>query len=137
MYLTVTYRYKKLLRLLGAALCLAPLALPAQAQLIADVCRGSTRILSQNQTEKGLDMEVEVTIEGCDGVCIGSLEYTLLFADADNNEVKWHMTETWNWRDVTGPFTLQIHDDTLPGAQLKEVQSMQIGRCSCSTRATP
>jgi hypothetical protein len=122
--------------LLGAALCAAAV-LPAQAQLIADVCKGSTKILSQQQTEKGLDMQVEVTIEGCDGVCIGSLEYVLLFLDADNNEVKWHMTETWNWRDVKGPFTLDIHDDTLPGAQLKEVQSMQIGRCSCSTRAAP
>jgi hypothetical protein len=122
--------------LLGAALCMAAV-LPAQAQLIADVCKGSTKILSQQQTEKGLDMEVEVTIEGCDGVCIGSLEYVLLFTDADNNEIKWHMTETWNWQEVKGPFTLSIHDNTLPGATLKEVQSMQIGRCSCSTRATP
>lgn len=122
--------------LLGAALCVVAV-LPAQAQLIADVCKGSTRILSQQQTDKGLDMEVEVTVEGCIGVCIGSLEYVLLFTDADGSEVKWHMTETWNWRDVTGPFTLSIHDDTLPGAQLKEVQSMQIGRCSCSTRAAP
>jgi hypothetical protein len=121
--------------LLGAALCVAAV-LPAQAQLVADVCKGSTRIVSQEQTETGLDMTVEVTVEDCDGVCIGSIEYVLLFTDADNNEIKWHMTETWNWRDVTGPFTLNIHDKTLPGAQLKEVQSMQIGRCSCSTRAS-
>jgi hypothetical protein len=122
--------------LLGAVLCAAAI-LPAQAQLIADVCKGSTRILSQQQTENGLDMDVEVTVDGCDGVCIGSLEYVLLFTDADANEVKWHMTETWNWRDVHGPFTLNIHDDTLPGAQLKEVHRMQIGRCSCSTRSSP
>jgi hypothetical protein len=121
--------------LLGAVLCVAAV-LPAQAQLVADVCKGSTRIVSQEQTETGLDMAVEVTVEGCDGVCIGSIEYVLLFTDADNNEIKWHMTETWDWQDVHGPFTLNIHDNTLPGAQLKEVQAMQIGRCSCSTRAS-
>jgi hypothetical protein len=130
------YLKKPLQILLGAALGVAAV-MPAQAQLIADVCKGSTKILSQQQTEQGLDMEVEVTVEGCDGVCIGSLEYVLLFTDADNNEIKWHMTETWDWQDVQGPFTLNIHDNTLPGATLKEVQSMQIGRCSCSTRASP
>ena len=128
-------RFNKL-HMLAAALCVS-LSLPAQAQLVADVCRGTTRILSQQQTANGLDLAVEVTVEDCVGVCIGSLEYTLLFTDADNHEIQWHMTETWDWRELEGPFTLNIHDDTLPGATLKEVKSMQIGRCSCSTRATP
>lgn len=121
------------MRILGAAAGIA-LVLPAQAQLIDSVCRGSVNVVSQQQTDKGLDLEVEVDIEDCDGVCIGSLEYKLLFTDAANNEIQWHMTEHWNWREVEGPFTLAIHEDMLPGARFKEVQEMRIGRCSCSTR---
>ena len=128
--------FKSSLQVLSAALCIALVA-PANAQLIADVCRGSATIVSQQQTDMGIDLEVEVTIEDCNGVCIGSIEYDLLFVDADNQEVQWHMTESWNWRELDGPFTLSIHDDALPGAQLEEVKEMQIGRCSCSTRATP
>lgn len=130
------YRYRNSLQLLGVALCVG-LAVPAHAQLIADVCRGTTSIVSQQQTPMGVDLEIEVTVEGCEGVCIGSIEYTLLFADADDHEIQWHLTETWNWRELDGPFTLSIHDDAPPGAQLKEVKNLQIGRCSCSTRATP
>jgi hypothetical protein len=115
----------------------AGLVLPAQAQLIADVCRGTATVVSQEQTAAGLDLAVEVTVEDCEGVCIGSLEYDLVFTDADANEIQWHMTETWDWRELDGPFTLNIHDDILPGTTLKEVKEMQIGRCSCSTRATP
>ena len=115
----------------------AGLALPAHAQLIADVCRGTTRILAQEQVESGVNLEVEVTIEGCDGVCIGSIEYDLLFVDAEDQEIQWHLTETWDWRELDGPFTLSIEEQILPGTTLKEVKEMQIGRCSCSTRATP
>lgn len=111
--------------------------LPAQAQLIADVCRGDVEVLSQQQRGDGVDLEVQVTIEDCNGVCIGSLEYKLLFTDADDHEIQWHMTEHWNWRELDGPFTLAIHEDMPPGAQLKEIQEMRIGRCSCSTRAAP
>lgn len=127
------YLMKKPLVVLATALC-AGLALQAQAQLRADVCRGTTSIISQEQTQAGLDMMVEVTVEDCEGVCIGSLEYTLLFTDAENNEIQWHLTKAWDWQEVDGPFTLAIHEDMLPGTQLKEVQNMQIGRCSCSTR---
>ena len=136
MYLNAMNGYRKPLQLLAAALC-ASLVMPAQAQLIADVCRGTATVMSQQQTGKGLDLEVEVTVEDCEGVCVGSLEYDLLFVDADNNEIQWHMTEAWDWRELDGPFTLNIHDDMLPGSTLKEVKAMQIGRCSCSTRATP
>lgn len=127
---------KPLLRLLGAVLC-ASLAVAAQAQLIADVCRGAARVLSQQQSGDGIDLEVEVTVEDCEGVCIGSLEYKLLFTDADGNEIQWHMTESWNWREFDGPFTLAIRETAPKGAQLQEVTEMRIGRCSCSTRAAP
>ena len=124
------------IQVLGIALC-ASIALPVQAQLIADVCRGSASVVSQQQTANGLELEVEVTIEDCAGVCIGSLEYELLFVDADNHEIQWHMTEAWDWREVDGPFTLSIRENMLPGSTLKDITEMQIGRCSCSTRATP
>src|SRR5687768_3104886 len=130
------YLIKKPLQLLLATVC-AGLMFPAQAQLIADVCRGTANVTSQQQTENGLELEVEVTVEGCEGVCIGSLEYDLLFTDADNHEIQWHMTEAWDWRELDGPFTLSIREKMLPGSTLKEIKSMQIGRCSCSTPATP
>ncbi|HEY0961477.1 MAG TPA: hypothetical protein VGE69_03890 [Pseudomonadales bacterium] len=129
-------RISRLLRVIGITTGVA-FTLQAQAQLIADVCRGSATVLSQQQTENGLDLQVEVTIEDCNGVCIGSLEYKLLFTDADDNEIQWHMTESWDWRELDGPFTLSIQEAMPPGAQLKEVQEMRIGRCSCSTRAAP
>ena len=124
------------LRILGAAASFA-VVLPAQAQLVADVCRGDTKVVSQQQTERGLDLQVEVNIEDCNGVCIGSLEFKLLFTDAGGNEIQWHMTESWDWRELDGPFTLAIQEDMPPGAQLKDIAEMRIGRCSCSTRATP
>ena len=130
------FGFSKMLRFLGAAAGLV-LTLPAQAQLVADVCRGSTNVLSQQQTEAGLELQVEVNVEDCNGVCIGSLEYRLLFTDADGNEIQWHMTENWDWRELDGPFTLAIQEAMPPGAQLKDVQEMRIGRCSCSTRAAP
>lgn len=129
-------RISRLLRVIGITTGVA-FTLQAQAQLIADVCRGSANVLSQQQTENGLDLQVEVTIEDCNGVCIGSLEYKLLFTDADDNEIQWHMTESWDWRELDGPFALSIQEAMPPGAQLKEVQEMRIGRCSCSTRAAP
>jgi hypothetical protein len=135
MYLKKLY-VNKPLQMLGVALCLG-LSVQAHAQLRADVCRGTTNVVSQQQTEMGVDLEVEVTIEDCDGVCIGSLEYDLVWVDADANETLWHMTENWDWRELDGAFTLSIHDDALPGAQLKEVKGMRIGRCSCSTVITP
>jgi hypothetical protein len=130
------YLMKKPLQIVGVALCLG-LSAQVYAQLRADVCRGQTKVLAQQQTEMGVDLEVEVTIEDCDGVCVGAIEYELLWVDADNTETLWHLTETWDWRDLDGAFTLSIHDDALPGAQLKEVKNVRIGRCSCSTRITP
>lgn len=101
-------------------------------QLDLDVCRGPIEVLSQRQTEKGLDLEVQVTIEDCTGSCNGSIEYQLVFTDANNNEIQWQMNKTWPWRKLDGPFTLNIHHDTLPGSVLKEIRNMKIGRCSCS-----
>lgn len=130
------FRISGAMRILGAATSFA-LVLPAQAQLVDSVCRGSVNVVSQQQAGDGVDLQVEVNIEDCDGVCIGSLEYKLLFTDAGDNEIQWHMTEHWNWRELDGPFTLTIHEDMLPGAQLKDIQEMRIGRCSCSTRVEP
>lgn len=122
-------------RLLAVALCVG-LGLPASAAVLVNVCHGEARILSQAQTGTSIDMEVEVSVGDCVGECIGSLEYDLLFVDADNTETLWHMTENWNWRTLDGPFTLQLHDQALPNTTLKEVKAMKIGRCSCSTVLT-
>jgi hypothetical protein len=121
------------MRILGAAAGIA-LVLPAHAQLVDSLCHGDVKVVSQQQTGNQVNLQVEVAIEDCTGVCIGSLEYKLLFTDAANNEIQWHMTEHWNWREADGAFTVAISEDILPGATLKEVQEMRIGRCSCSTR---
>jgi hypothetical protein len=127
------FRIRRAMRILGAAAGIA-LVLPAQAQLVDSVCHGSANVLSQQQSGNSVELQVEVNIEDCEGVCIGSLEYKLLFTDAADNEIQWHMTEHWNWHELDGAFTLTINEDILPGATLKEIQEMRIGRCSCSTR---
>jgi hypothetical protein len=112
-------------------------ALVAQAQttttVILDVCRGKAVVTEQQQDAAGLRLAVEVTVENCDGVCTGSLEYSLRLQDADGRQNVTHLTENWHWQDVGGPFTLEFAPDIAPGLQLQEVVSMQIGRCSCST----
>lgn len=127
-------------RLFATALLMLVLSVDAQAQpavhtlqVTLGVCRGPIEVLSQQVTEAGLDMEVRISIEDCTGSCTGSIEYMLVFTDANNNEVQWQMNETWPWRQLDGPFTLQLHHDMLPGTELKEVRNMKIGRCSCST----
>jgi hypothetical protein len=127
---------KKSLRMALVAACTAT-ALQAHAQLIrADVCTGTASVLSQNQDGMKLTLEVEVTIEGCDDTCIGSLEYDLVFVDAEENETQWRMTENWDWRQLDGPFTLSMEQQALPNTQLKEVKGMRVGRCSCATVLT-
>lgn len=101
-------------------------------QVKLDVCQGQVKVLSQQQNAKGVDLEVEVSIKGCEGPCIGSLEYSLVFLDASNTEVLWQMSDGWEWRPVTAPFTMKLHHDALPNGKLKEVRSMKLGRCSCS-----
>lgn len=128
---------KKSIRLFSATLCLG-LTLPALAEVWVNVCHGEARILSQQQTGTDINLDVEVNITDCNGVCIGSLEYDLLFVDTDNKEIKWHMTETWDWREMeAGPFTLSLHQQALPNTTLKEVNAMSIGRCSCSSNSKP
>lgn len=127
---------------LGSTAALLALALIARAQdgyneaskLVVDVCRGEAKVLSQQQTAQGVQLEVEIAVAGCDGVCTGTLEYALVFTDANGHEVQWQMADDWNWRDVKSPFTLTLQQQALPGAQLKEVRSMKVGRCSCSTQ---
>jgi hypothetical protein len=129
-----------ILRILATALFMFGLSFDSQAQpavhtlqVTLGVCRGPIEVLSQQVTANALDMEVQVSIEDCTGSCTGSIEYLLVFTDANNNEVQWQMNETWPWRELDGPFTLKLHHDILPGSQLKEVRNMKIGRCSCST----
>lgn len=130
----------KLVQLIGTVFLYLAMISASQAQPPAvhtlqttlGVCKGQINVLSQQQSDEGLDMEVEVTIEDCDGSCQGSIEYLLLFADANGNEIQWQLNETWSWRSLEGPFTLKLHHDTLPGSQLKEVRNLKIGRCSCS-----
>ena len=102
-------------------------------QLTLGVCRGEISVLSQQETEQALDMEVQVAIEDCDGSCQGSIEYMLVFTDANGNDIQWQMNQAWDWRRLDGPFTLQLHHDILPGSKLKEVKNMKLGRCSCSS----
>ncbi len=127
--------FKKSSQILATVLGLGfGLTLPAQAEVWVNVCHGEARILSQQQTGTDITMEVEVNIADCNGVCIGSLEYDLLLVDADAKEIKWHMTETWEWREMeAGTFTLSLQQQALPNTTLKEVNAMEIGRCSCST----
>lgn len=130
-------------RLSGAMLSLlAMLGLPSFSeaqpavhtlQTTLGVCRGEINVLSQQQTPQSLDMEVQVTIADCDGNCEGSIEYMLVFTDANNNEIQWQMNKTWPWRKLDGPITLQLHHDILPGSTLKDVKNMKLGRCSCSS----
>jgi hypothetical protein len=129
----------KSLHLFSTALLLLGVAGNSQAQpavhtLQVDLglCHGQLNVLSQQQTQNGLDMEVQVTIEDCNGRCKGSMEYMLVFTDADNREIQWQMNQTWDWRSLDGPFTLNFHHDTLPGSTLKEIKNMKLGRCSCS-----
>jgi hypothetical protein len=124
--------FKKSLRVATTMAC-AALALQAEAQLVrADVCSGMANVLSQQQDGTRVSLEVEVTIEGCDDTCIGSLEYELVLVDADNNETQWRMTENWDWKRLDGPFTLSLAEQILPNTQLKEVKGMRVGRCSCA-----
>ncbi len=127
---------------LGITAALAALTLHAYAQdsfnqaskLVVDVCRGEAKVLSQQQTEQGLQLEVEISVADCNGVCTGTLEYALVFTDANGKEIQWQMADNWDWRDVKAPFTMTLNDKTLPGATLAEVRSMKVGRCSCSTQ---
>lgn len=131
----------KVLRL-GSTAALVALAFNADAQesfnqaskLLVDVCRGEAKVLSQQQTEQGLQLEVEITVADCNGVCTGTLEYALVFTDTNGKEIQWQMADSWDWRDVKAPFTLTLQDKTLPGATLASVRSMKVGRCSCSTQ---
>lgn len=126
----------------GSAAALVALALNADAQesfnqaskLVVDVCRGEAKVLSQQPIEQGLQLEVEISVADCNGVCTGTLEYALVFTDANGKEIQWQMADNWDWRDVKAPFTMTLQNKTLPGATLKEVRSMKIGRCSCSTQ---
>ncbi|HTQ99026.1 MAG TPA: hypothetical protein VMH83_03510 [Candidatus Acidoferrum sp.] len=131
------------LRLLAATACLG-LTLTANAQekveykgtpqvKIDPSCQGQVKVLSQQQNAKGVDLKVEITVSGCDGKCIGSLEYMLVFTAADNREIQWQLSDGWEWRSVASPFTMDLHQSAPPDAKLKEVRSMKIGRCSCST----
>ncbi len=136
------FSFKKGLSLVTAVLCLG-LATASYAQekvefkgtpqVKLDVCQGKVEVLSQKQTDQGIDLEVQITVAGCDGKCTGTLEYALLFVDAGKNEILWQLTDGWDWRSVTSSFTLKMHQKAPPNAQLKEVKSMKIGRCSCST----
>jgi hypothetical protein len=105
----------------------------ASVQLKVDVCQGQTKILSQKESDTGVDIEVEVTVKDCKGQCTGTLEYAMVFVDANNNPIQWQLTGSWDWRAVDAPFTVKLHEKSLPNAKFKEVTSMKMGRCSCST----
>jgi hypothetical protein len=127
---------------LGITAALVALTLTTYAQdgfneaskLVVDVCRGEAKVVSQKQTAQLVELEVEIAVAGCDGVCTGTLEYALVFTDANGKEVQWQMADDWNWRDAKAPVTLTLQQQALPGAQLQEVRSMKVGRCSCSTQ---
>jgi hypothetical protein len=99
---------------------------------LLEVCHGTTTVMSQAQDGTALSIDVEVALADCDGQCVGSLEYDLILSDTEGAELKWHLTETWEWRDASAPFTLQLRPQAVPGATLKEVQNLRLGRCSCS-----
>jgi len=102
-------------------------------QIKLDVCQGKAQVLTQKQTDKGIDMEVQITVAGCGDTCTGTLEYALAFTDSNKSEILWQMADGWDWRTAPAPFTLKLHQQAPPNAQLKEVRSMKIGRCSSST----
>lgn len=131
----MTVTRKSFASLLAAAglCCAAGVFAQTTTTVILDVCRGTAMVTGQQQEGAALKLDVEVGIEGCDGVCTGSLEYVLRLADADSRETVVHLTENWHWRDVKAPFTLAVEPDIAPGMTLQEVVSMQVGRCSCST----
>lgn len=118
---------------LSGALSVSSVMAQTTTTVILDVCRGKAEVTGQQQEDGVLKLDVEVAISGCDGVCTGSLEYSLRLVDADNVESQVHLTENWHWREVQSPFTLSVQPDIAPGLSLREVVSMQIGRCSCST----
>jgi hypothetical protein len=102
-------------------------------QVKLDVCSGKVQVLTQKQTDKGIDMEVQITVVGCGDTCTGTLEYALAFTDSSKNELLWQMADGWDWRSAQAPFTLKLHQQAPPNAQLKEIRSMKLGRCSSST----
>jgi hypothetical protein len=127
---------RKTFRALFAAvgLCCATAAVAqTTTTVILDLCRGKAEVRSQQQQGHQVALEVEVSVADCEGVCTGSLEYSLRLTDADNRESIVHLTENWRWREVQAPFTLNLAPQVSPGFTLQEVVSMQIGRCSCST----
>lgn len=131
----MTVSRKSFSALLAAAslCCAAGVFAQTTTTVILDVCRGKANVTAQEQEGDTLKLDVEVSVEGCDGVCTGSLEYVLRMSDAENRETVVHLTENWHWREVKEPFTLALQPDIAPGLVLQEVVSMQIGRCSCST----
>lgn len=131
----MTFTRKSISSLLAAAslCCAAGVFAQTTTTVILDVCRGKANVTGQQQEGSVVNLDVEVSVEGCDGVCTGSLEYVLRLADAENRETVVHLTENWHWREVKEPFTLALQPDIAPGLVLQEVVSMQIGRCSCST----
>jgi hypothetical protein len=95
-------------------------------------CRGSLKLLSSQQENATVTLEIEVTVADCKGSCLGSVEYTLHFADADGQKIQWFLTESWNWQTVTEPFTLKISKAASANATLTAVAELAIGRCSCA-----
>jgi hypothetical protein len=131
----MTVSRKTFATLLGAAglCCAATVFAQTTTTVILDVCRGKANVTAQQQEGSVVKLDVEVSVEGCDGVCTGSLEYILRLTDTESRETVMHLTENWQWREVQEPFTLALQPDIAPGLTLQEVVSMQIGRCSCST----
>jgi len=95
-------------------------------------CRGSLKLLSSQQEGATVTLEIEVTVADCKGSCLGSVEYTLHFDDADGQKIQWFLTESWNWQTVTAPFTLKISKAAPANATLSAVPELAIGRCSCA-----
>jgi hypothetical protein len=91
-------------------------------------CRGSLKLLSSQQEGATVTLE----IADCKGSCLGSVEYTLHFDDADGQKIQWFLTESWNWQTVTAPFTLKISKAAPANATLSAVPELAIGRCSCA-----
>ena len=102
-------------------------------QVKLDVCSGKVQVVSQKQSDKGIDLEVQITVVGCGDTCTGTLEYALAFTDSNKSEILWQMADGWDWRSAQAPFTLKLHQQAPANAQLKEVRSMKLGRCSSST----
>ena len=117
----------------STALLLLGLSAGVLAEVKVDPCRAEAKVLSSQQTAAGVDLDVEITVGDCQGVCTGSIEYTMLFKDGNDNVVQWQKTGSWDWRSVEAPFTLKLHVDTLPNSKFEEIKALKIGRCSCST----